>query len=69
MFKVGTKTMKVMALIIEDFFYIQFLVENVWNGVVVLYHFNFFNEFDLLMTKEVENRVKALNTISYLNFL
>ncbi len=58
-----------MALIIEDFFYIQFLVENVWNGVVVLYHFNFFNEFDLLMTKEVENRVKALNTISYLNFL
>jgi len=47
---------------------IRLLVESAWNGVI-LHHFKFYYNFDLLMIKEVGDWVKVQNTIWYLNFL
>jgi hypothetical protein len=61
--------MRVMAFLTNDYSAsnIKLLVENAWNGVI-LYHFKFYYNFDLLMTKEVGDWVKVQNTIWYLNF-
>jgi hypothetical protein len=68
--EVENECMRVMGLLTNYYLAsnIRLLVESAWN-VVILHHFNFYYNFDLLMTKEVGDWVKVQNTIWYLNFL
>jgi hypothetical protein len=58
-FEVESQTMRVMTFLIKDFLVpdARLLVESVWNDVV-LHHFRFFCNFNLMMMKEVGNWVK-----------
>lgn len=69
-FEVENETMRMMTLLMQDFLLsnTKLLVKSVWKGVV-LNHFMCFYYFNLLMMKEVEDQIKALSTIWYLNFL